>query len=74
MKVSNIQPFGDHLTIEASPSRSIEKMLIFPMYEGHRDLAIVQPMEIMRPSYSAAYENHAFPHPSYGAARGNPPK
>jgi hypothetical protein len=43
-------------------------MLIFPTYEGRRDLAIVQPAEIPRPSYSAACKNQAFPHPSYGAA------
>jgi hypothetical protein len=49
-------------------------MLNFPTYEGHRDLAIVQPAEILHPSYSAACGNQAFPHPSYGATRGNPPK
>jgi hypothetical protein len=49
-------------------------MLVFPTYEGHRDLAIVQPAETLRPSYSAAYGNQSFPHPSYGAAHGNPPK
>jgi hypothetical protein len=49
-------------------------MLIFPTYEGCRDLAIVQPTKILCPSYSAAYKNQAFLHPSYGAAHGNPPK
>jgi hypothetical protein len=49
-------------------------MLIFPTYEGCRDLAIVQPTEIPRPSYSAACGNQAFSHPGYGAARRNPPK
>jgi hypothetical protein len=49
-------------------------MLIFPTYEGRRDLAIVQPAEIPCPSYSAACGNQAFPHPSYGAAHKNPPK
>jgi hypothetical protein len=49
-------------------------MLIFPTYEGRRNLAIVQPVEILHPSYSAACGNQAFPHPSYGAACENPPK
>jgi hypothetical protein len=49
-------------------------MLIFPTYEGRHDLAIVQLAEILHPSYSAAYGNQAFRHPSYGAARKNPPK
>ena len=49
-------------------------MLIFPTYEGHRDLAIVQPTEIMHPSYSAAYKNQAFSHPSYATSHENPPK
>jgi hypothetical protein len=44
------------------------------MYEGRRDLAIVQRAEILHPSYSAACGNQGFPHPSYGAAYKNPPK
>jgi hypothetical protein len=48
-------------------------MITFPMYEGRRELAIVQLAEILCPSYSATYGNQAFPHPSYGATRGNPP-
>jgi hypothetical protein len=43
-------------------------MLVFPTYEGHRTLAVMQPAETLRPSYSAACGNQAFPHPIYGAA------
>jgi hypothetical protein len=49
-------------------------MFIFPMYEGHCDMAIVQLAEIPHPSYSAACRNQVCPHPNYGAAYGNPPK
>jgi hypothetical protein len=44
------------------------------MYEGLHTLVVMQPAETPRHSYSAACENQAFPHPSYGAAHGNPPK
>ena len=44
------------------------------MYEGGRDLAIVQSAEISHSRYSAACGNQAFLHPNYGAAYGNPPK
>jgi hypothetical protein len=40
-----------------SPSRSIEKMLIFPTYEHSRTLLIEQHANLSQPSYGVAYEN-----------------
>jgi hypothetical protein len=48
-------------------------MLIFPTYEGHRTLAVMQPMETTKPNYSKTSGNQAFPHPVYREACENPP-
>jgi hypothetical protein len=54
--------------MEVSPSRSIEKMLIFPTYEHSHTLLIEKPVNLSQPSYGATYENQAFSHPSHSAA------
>jgi hypothetical protein len=53
---------------EASPSRSIEKMLVFPTYEDRRTLSIVQPAETSQPSFRAKCDDLASSHPKYSAA------
>jgi hypothetical protein len=60
-------PIGGHLTLESSPSISIEKMFIFPTYKNCHTLAIGQPVKTSHASFRAEGGDQASSHPMYSS-------